>query len=201
MRSHPIRRESNSQTPRHAYPLYSLHKPAISSVKTPIIIPTIKRSEAKQSKEIRNVVTPPSLSLSLIYPSFPSSEASTSRPEHRRAEKRTSLRAEQSPEVLVFCFLFSPGRNARRVLNHTRHLGPGRRRRGAAHGHARLQVVDAVADEGDEEEEDDDDEEDDDVALHFGGWVGLVLVGGVKVGWVCVENAGCCCVVLCCVVM
>jgi hypothetical protein len=68
------------------------------------------------------------------------------------------------------------GRNACWVLNHTRHLGAGRRRRGAAHGHARLQVVDAVADEGDEEEEDDDDEEDDDVALHFGGglvWFGL----------------------------
>jgi hypothetical protein len=36
----------------------------------------------------------------------------------------------------------------------------------AADRHARLQVVDAVADGCDEQEEDDDDEEDDDVALH-----------------------------------
>jgi hypothetical protein len=91
--THTIRRESNSQTPRHAYPLYSLHKPAISSTKTPIVIPTIKRSEAKQSKEIRNVVTPLSLS---HLPLLPSADASTSRPEHRRAGKKTRLRAEQS---------------------------------------------------------------------------------------------------------
>jgi hypothetical protein len=84
--THPIRRESNSQTPRHAYPLYSLHKPAISSMKTPIIIPTIKRSEAKQSKEIRNVVTPLSRCVNL------------SAGGHRRAE--------QSPEVWGFCFCF-----------------------------------------------------------------------------------------------
>jgi hypothetical protein len=96
MPSHPIRRESNSQTPRHAYPLYSLHKPRISSMKTPIIIPTIKRSEAKQSKEIRNVVTPLSLS---HLPLLSSPDASTSRSEHRRAEKKTRLRAEQSPEA------------------------------------------------------------------------------------------------------
>jgi hypothetical protein len=79
-------------------------------------------------------------------------------------------------------------------LNHTRHLGPGRRRRGAAHGHARLQVVDAVADEGDEEEEDDDDEEDDDIALHVGGWVGLVWFGGVELDLR--ENARCLVVVM-----
>jgi hypothetical protein len=83
-------------------------------------------------------------------------------------------------------FLFSVETHAA-FLNHTRHLGPGRRRRGAAHGHARLQVVDAVADEGDEEEEDDDDEEDDDVALHFGGGLGWVGFGGVASS--CVEFA------------
>jgi hypothetical protein len=111
--THPIRRESNSQTPRHAYPLYSLHKPAISSMKTPIIIPTIKRSEAKQSKEIRNVVTP--LSLSHI-PLLPSQDASTSRPEHRRAEKRKENTAQSRAEsrgLRVFSF---SGRNAHWVL-------------------------------------------------------------------------------------
>lgn len=66
------------------------------------------------------------------------------------------------------------------VLSHI-----GDRRRGAADGHAGLEVVDEVCDGGDENEEDEDDEEDDDVALHGCGWVGrnegvsLVVVVGV----------------------
>jgi hypothetical protein len=51
-----------------------------------------------------------------------------------------------------------------------RHVAHARRR--AADGHARLQVVDEVCDEGDEKEEDKDDEEDDNVALHGGGMKG-----------------------------
>jgi hypothetical protein len=56
-------------------------------------------------------------------------------------------------------------------------------RRGAADGHARLQVVDEVSDEGDEDEEDQDDEEDDDVALHCGGCVGwsLAMLCGMEI--------------------
>jgi hypothetical protein len=49
-------------------------------------------------------------------------------------------------------------------LRHVAHTGCR-----AADGHACLQVVDHVCDEGDEYEEDEDDEEDDDVALHGGG--------------------------------
>jgi hypothetical protein len=108
MRSHPIRRESNSQTPRHAYPLYSLHKPAISSVKTPIIIPTIKRSEAKQSKEIRNVVTPPSLSLSLshlpLLPLFRSLNLSAGASQSRKENKAQSRTESRGFSFLFFVF-------------------------------------------------------------------------------------------------
>lgn len=58
-------------------------------------------------------------------------------------------------------------------LRHVAHA-----RRCAADCHARLQVVDEVADERDEDEEDEDDEEDDDVALHGGGLVyGRWVVG------------------------
>jgi hypothetical protein len=53
-------------------------------------------------------------------------------------------------------------------------------RRGTANGHARLQVVDEVCDEGDEDEEDEDNEEDDDVALHGGGCGWWWLVGGLE---------------------
>jgi hypothetical protein len=49
-------------------------------------------------------------------------------------------------------------------LRHVAHAG-----RCAAYCHACLQVVDSVADEGDEDEEDEDDKEDDDVALHSCG--------------------------------
>jgi hypothetical protein len=52
-------------------------------------------------------------------------------------------------------------------------------RRGTADGHARLQVVDEVCDEGDEDEENQDYEEDDDVALHGGG-CGWWLVDGLE---------------------
>lgn len=51
---------------------------------------------------------------------------------------------------------------------------------GVADCHARLQVVDHVADEGDEDEEDEDDEEDDDVALH--GWRICLFVWGIGRG-------------------
>lgn len=54
------------------------------------------------------------------------------------------------------------------ILSHIRN-----RRGGATDRHARLQIVDAVCDSGDENEEDEDDEEDDNVALHFG--VGLCI--------------------------
>jgi hypothetical protein len=50
-------------------------------------------------------------------------------------------------------------------LRYIRH----RRSRCAADRHARLQVVDQVADAGDEDEEKEDDDKDDDVALHFCG--------------------------------
>jgi hypothetical protein len=66
-----------------------------------------------------------------------------------------------------------------------RHVAHTRRR--ATDGHARLQVVDEVRDEGDEKEEDEDNEEDDDVALHDGGMKGAREVSreasGREGGW------------------
>jgi heme exporter protein D len=55
-----------------------------------------------------------------------------------------------------------------------RHVAHARRR--AADCHARLQVIDQVADGCDEDEEDENDEEDDDVALHGGGLLGSLVV-------------------------
>lgn len=56
-------------------------------------------------------------------------------------------------------------------LGHVAHAAPR-----VADGHAGLQVVDHVGDEGDEDEENENDEENDDVALH--GCVGLEFLGG-----------------------
>jgi len=75
-------------------------------------------------------------------------------------------------QIVVDLVIFVAVSQAWRRLR-LRHVAHARRR--AADGHACLQVVDEVCDEGDEDEEDEDDEEDDDVALHgcgCGGFVG-----------------------------
>lgn len=92
---------------------------------------------------------------------------------HHYAIKRTSIhqRTAIAPS-LSFLFFFNQGDWAYLPLCDIAH---GAARRPTADGHACLQVVDYVGDQGNQDEEDQNDQEDDNVALH-GGVVVVVVV-------------------------